>query len=166
MEEGSPLNKGGHQPLGTRKGLIKTLPQNLALQGAHLRGLLLPGHSGGPCCGWTRPTPSAGTQSHVCTGATDLSELRHILPCGGQVQGGLCLGPLAGSMNAPRELVCPCWANEVGAAGPAVSPTPCLCLPFPSQLSPSPLSPTCFCPLFSSLAKSPRLPWSLTSCFN
>lgn len=62
-------------------------------------------------------------------------------------------------INTPRELICPGWISEVGPAGTITSPTHPL-------VYPSPFKHTCFCPLFSSLAKSPRLLWSLTSCFN
>lgn len=168
MEEGSPLNKGGQQPVGARKGLIKTPPLNLAPQGAHLWAPLLPGRSGAPCCGWTRPTPSAGAHSHVCTctTATDLSSLTQVPHSHPGSE-----WPLPWISSREHEHTqgadLSSWTNEVGPAGTAISPTPCLCLPLPiQQLPPSPLLHTCFCPLFSTLAKSPRLLWSLTSCFN
>lgn len=87
---------------GGKEGLTKIPPQNRATHGAHPWASLLPGHSGGPCCGHTCPTPSAGTRSHVYTRATGPGARTHGLPCGRRGHGRACLsGVGVGSNNAP-----------------------------------------------------------------
>lgn len=181
---------GGESPEQRRPPASRSkggTPQNPAPEPSSSRGhpgaRLLPAHSGGPCCGRTSPCASADT-APVYTCATDRARLHASCPPGAgftvaSPTVGICLsrvseGPTlrdpdmdAPSIKAPRGLICPCWTDEVGPAGMAASPTLPLCLPLPiRQLSPSRLLHTCFCPLFSSLAKSPRLLWSLTSYFN
>lgn len=139
---------GGRESLEQRKspvsrskeGLTTTPPQNRSTRGAHPRVPLLPGHSGGPCCGRTCPHR---LQAHgpMCTHVSQATARTHGLPCGRRVHGRARLsGVGVGSNNAPRGLICPCWANEVGRAGPPPPPPHPFVYPFPTSSCPLPHS--------------------------